>query len=244
MLGLATELGIDASAVTLMLQPGGRRIQAHEMPVIERYLGVTLAELQNGDSPALTSLRIGELMAQRGWTLRALADRSGLSVSMLSRAAKGERSCSLQALEALAKAFDVSVPELFEASASSAPALTWWQRLGQLMHAKGLSVQDIERASGVPLKTVYSLLAGDVANPRGDVMERLARAVGTTERFLRYGDEPAAVGDLRTLEGLVEALQAVRNQAAATDPPDPNLVRAMLALIDAVAEQVAKLRKV
>lgn len=51
-----------------------------------------------------------------------------------------------------------------------------------------MSVEDVAARSGVPVKSLYGYLKGEVDNPRGDVVERLAHAVGTTEQALRYGD--------------------------------------------------------
>lgn len=65
--------------------------------------------------------------------------------------------------------------------------MTWWERLAQIIDTRGLTPERIASVSGVPLKSVYGYLKGDVANPRGDVMRRLAVAVGTTEAYLRYG---------------------------------------------------------
>jgi hypothetical protein len=42
--GLAKSLGISPAQVTSLLKPGGRRLQAAEVPIVERYLGITLLE--------------------------------------------------------------------------------------------------------------------------------------------------------------------------------------------------------
>jgi SOS-response transcriptional repressor LexA len=41
---LAKLLGISPTQVTSLLKPGGRRLQAAEVPIVERYLGISLLE--------------------------------------------------------------------------------------------------------------------------------------------------------------------------------------------------------
>lgn len=55
------------------------------------------------------------------------------------------------------------------------------------MERQRLSVDEVAARTGVPVKSIYGYLDGDVANPRGDVMARLAAAVGLTEAELRFG---------------------------------------------------------
>lgn len=50
-----------------------------------------------------------------------------------------------------------------------------------------MSPADLIRASGVSRDLVYKYVDGKVGNPRGDVLERLARAIDLTPSELRYG---------------------------------------------------------
>lgn len=68
--------------------------------------------------------------------------------------------------------------------------MTWWERLGRAIAARNLSVEDVAARSRVPVKSLYGYLKGDVENPRGDVIRRLAGTVGMSEQELRYGDRP------------------------------------------------------
>lgn len=55
-------------------------------------------------------------------------------------------------------------------------------------------MRELSRLSGVNYDTVNKCLRGDVENPRGDTMARLARALGVSEVWLRHGiGEPAVV---------------------------------------------------
>ena len=67
--------------------------------------------------------RLRELRAQRGWTLQAVACRSGLSRAFLSRLESGDRHVSIAAALTLARLFDVSLASLFEPSPAKEPCL-------------------------------------------------------------------------------------------------------------------------
>lgn len=77
--------------------------------------------------------------------------------------------------------------------------MTWWERLKQIMDARGLTPEQVAERAGVPVKSVYGYLNGQVANPRGNVLQRLAAAVGATELYIRHGAEAADVVDLRKI---------------------------------------------
>src|SRR5690349_2095322 len=65
--GLAEALGVVNSAVTSLLKEGGRQIKAHEVPKIEKYLGITLTEKKLASAPnppparITAPLRMGEM---------------------------------------------------------------------------------------------------------------------------------------------------------------------------------------
>lgn len=63
--------------------------------------------------------RLRDLRAERDWTLEELAERTGLSKAFLSRLEAGDRQPSIAAVLTLARAFGVSVGDIF---ASEAPA--------------------------------------------------------------------------------------------------------------------------
>ena len=64
---------------------------------------------------------------------------------------------------------------------------TWHDRLRQIAEAKKLSMADLSRLSGVPYDSVNKYMRGDIDKPRGDALEKLARALGTTRLFLQEG---------------------------------------------------------
>ncbi|HEV2319591.1 MAG TPA: cupin domain-containing protein [Verrucomicrobiae bacterium] len=67
--------------------------------------------------------RLKELRLRRGWTLQALAARSGLSRAYLSRLESGNRQASIAAALTLSRIFDVSLASLFESPASEPPCV-------------------------------------------------------------------------------------------------------------------------
>lgn len=77
----------------------------------------------------------------------------------------------------------------------------WTVTLVEVFEESGMKPQQLSEASGVGLKSVYNYLAAGrkggtgTDKPQGDTIERLARALNTTERYLRYKDaEPPVVG--------------------------------------------------
>lgn len=77
----------------------------------------------------------------------------------------------------------------------------WTVTLVELAEEQKMDAQALSEASGVGLKSVYSYLAAGkrggagVGNPQRDTLAKLADALHTTERYLRYKDaEPPAVG--------------------------------------------------
>jgi len=77
--------------------------------------------------------------------------------------------------------------------------MKWWERLDAELKRRGETARWLARESGVPEKSVYGYLRGGVDNPTGDIMPKLARAVGWTERELRYGPASERTVDLKSI---------------------------------------------
>lgn len=75
----------------------------------------------------------------------------------------------------------------------------WWDRLDSLMRERGLVPADLARRSGVAKHMIYKYLDGKVENPRGDVLHRLARAVGVPELFLRHGAASVSMSPVQSI---------------------------------------------
>jgi len=67
--------------------------------------------------------------------------------------------------------------------------MTWWQRFEEARERLGLSRVEVARRAKLTPESVQKYGTGAVDNPRGDTVARLARAVQTTESWLRTGIE-------------------------------------------------------
>ncbi len=65
--------------------------------------------------------------------------------------------------------------------------MKWWERLQQEMDALGLNKADLSKRSGVPYDSINKYLRGDTDNPRGNVIDKLADAIGRSRVWLRDG---------------------------------------------------------
>lgn len=70
-----------------------------------------------------------------------------------------------------------------------APAMDWSDRLNEAMQALGWNKAELSRRSGVPYDSVNKYLRGNIDQPRGDTIERLAKAIGRDPLWLRDGIE-------------------------------------------------------
>ncbi|MEM8971735.1 MAG: LexA family transcriptional regulator [Pseudomonadota bacterium] len=63
----------------------------------------------------------------------------------------------------------------------------WWIRLKKAADDNKVTVEEIAARAGIPVKTVYGYLDGRTENPRGNTIEKLAKAVGVDPDYLRVG---------------------------------------------------------
>lgn len=107
----------------------------------------------------------------------------------------------------------------------------WWQRLSRVMTERGISVEDVSASSGIPTKTIYGYLKGEVANPRRDKLAKLAKAVGVSERYLRFGEEKITLkrvplldmnklGTVNISEAILSVWDGVSTVAVPEDVPE------------------------
>ncbi len=69
----------------------------------------------------------------------------------------------------------------------------WSNRLWRSLNWKGWSQRELARRSNIDEQKVYKYLQGNVEQPRGDMMLRLADCLGVTESWLRFDIGPAVV---------------------------------------------------
>ncbi len=101
--------------------------------------------------------RMGRVVAQhrdrRGWTLRELAQRSGVDVGALSRIERGERDPTATTVVAIADALEVSIDELFGRAQGPSEADLLAQVAGALPVDAVELRRRVEEAVGVLLRT-------------------------------------------------------------------------------------------
>ncbi len=68
----------------------------------------------NGTGDEALGLKIRDLRGQRGWTLKQMAEISGLNINTLSLMEKGKTSPSIYTLQRLATAMEIPLKEFFE----------------------------------------------------------------------------------------------------------------------------------
>jgi len=64
----------------------------------------------------------------------------------------------------------------------------WSERLNKRVEELGWTKQELSRRSGISYDRINKYMRGDVDNPRGDVPERLAAAIGVEPVWLGYGE--------------------------------------------------------
>lgn len=71
------------------------------------------------------------------------------------------------------------------------PDMSWSDRLNERMQELGWKKAELARRSGVPYDSINKYLRGDIEQPRGDTLEKIAVAVGKSALWLREGiDSP------------------------------------------------------
>lgn len=118
---------------------------------------------------------IREIREAKGYSLRALADRSGLSLNAISRIERGESSPTVSSLQRLATALAVPINEFFETSTEYATILV---RKNQRLRTRG---------EGILFESLGSGLPGQMIEPF--LMTLLPGAVGGEEPISHAGEE-------------------------------------------------------
>lgn len=67
--------------------------------------------------------------------------------------------------------------------------MKWNERLEIRMRELGMTMAELQRKTGLPYDSINKWLRGEVDNPRGSAIATLAKAVGVSEGFLRFGQE-------------------------------------------------------
>ncbi len=65
--------------------------------------------------------------------------------------------------------------------------MNWWQRLQQAVDEKGWTKKELSVRSGIPYDSINKYLRGDIDQPRGNNMEKMAEALSVPLLWLRDG---------------------------------------------------------
>lgn len=79
-------------------------------------------------------------------------------------------------------------PSVLQESARSKKDIKWWERLGERLLELNWTKAVLSRRAGVAYDSVNKYLRGTVDKPRGDILEKLSKAVGRDTRWLLFGD--------------------------------------------------------
>lgn len=93
------------------------------------------------------------------------------------------------------------------------PVMKWWERLQSAIDELGWSKAELQRRSGISYDSINKYLRGDVDNPRGNVLEKLAVTIGRPALWLKEGIDPTGSEITRAIHapgtapvvGIVEA---------------------------------------
>lgn len=67
------------------------------------------------------------------------------------------------------------------------PAMKWWQRLQMAIDELGWNKAELQRRSGISYDSINKYLRGEVDNPRGNVIDKLAATIDRPALWLKEG---------------------------------------------------------
>ncbi|PLU83504.1 phage repressor protein [Sinorhizobium medicae] len=136
-------------------------------------------------------------------------------------------------------------------------AMSWWKRLDERRKELGWNKAELARRSGIPYDNINKYLRGEIEQPRGDVLETLARTIKRPLLWLRDGIEVEG-GELVPAPGRLVAGALVGKAEAGTFrevdafdqaereviavPPDERFPNARILVFDVAGDSMNDLR--
>jgi transcriptional regulator with XRE-family HTH domain len=120
---------------------------------------------------------------KRGLSLADLSERSGLSVSYLSEIERGKKQPSLDTLEKLSTALNISKQGFFTESPTSPSVLATGEKIILLRQKKNLSQTQLAEKAGISTTYLCQIERGHVI-PSLDTLKALAEALGVSPQDL------------------------------------------------------------
>jgi len=87
--------------------------------------------------------------------------------------------------------------------------MSWVNRLNAKFNATGWSKAKLADKSGVPYDSVLKYLAGKVDQPRGDTLDRIAAALGTTALWLEHGLDDTSLTTMDKKAGRIDPIAVI-----------------------------------
>lgn len=79
-----------------------------------------------------------------------------------------------------------------EPESTNVENMKWWDRMNGLVKAKGWTLKELSRRSGIDYESIAKYSQGDVDKPRGNTIRKIADTLSVTEQYLLFGVDPAA----------------------------------------------------
>lgn len=73
--------------------------------------------------------------------------------------------------------------------------MQWYERVKDLKKQKKITTDELSKNSGIPTGTLNKLLTGQTKNPSYDTYERLAKALGTSVKYITDGNDDSNMRD-------------------------------------------------
>jgi len=128
---------------------------------------------------------------KRGLSLADLAERSQLSISYLSEIERGKKQPSLETLEKLSTALNISVQGLFTENESSSSPLTPGDKIALLRRDKKLSQAELAEKVGISTTYLCQIEKGNVT-PSLETLKAIAEALGVSPQDIM--ETPCHIG--------------------------------------------------
>ena len=121
--------------------------------------------------------KITRLRNERGWTVYKLAKTAGIPQSTMATWIGQGRSPSVDDLEKLCAALEISLGEFFMDDDGEEET-----RLRKRRKALGMSIEELSKATDIPTETIYALDCGkkDIIKAQYRVVKQLATALSCT----------------------------------------------------------------
>ncbi len=132
--------------------------------------------------------RITELRNERGWSNYRVAKSAGISQSTYQTWYSRKASPTLEGIEKVCRAFDISLSEFFYEGKKKLVEYN----LGRIRNQKGISMEELAEKSGVPFEYIFAFENGkmNLRNAAYSTVESIARVLGCgVEEIVEAKDE-------------------------------------------------------